>query len=179
MAQRYRSRRRNYRRAPTRKFVWARHVDQLPAGQGRDVGVDLLEQFQQDYGAQLIGSTVVRIRGYVMPFSGENFSGTATGINGIMVDSDNTDITPDATQNQPHNRPHEDWLAWMPWAFTHGDVSSPMQSLATANSAASPWAVDVRSSRKIEELGQGLYMFWQLAPTIGLTWNLSIGLKLP
>ena len=61
--------RRNTRRTPQRKFVWARtqHIFAVGSDQ-RNYGVDLLQQFQQEYGAQLLGATVVRIRGFILPF---------------------------------------------------------------------------------------------------------------
>ena len=65
--------RRGGRRAPLRKFVWARWSGVLnPAGQAVDdpngpSAVNVLSQFENAYGADIIGSTVVRARGAIYP----------------------------------------------------------------------------------------------------------------
>lgn len=163
----------------SRKFVWARHAGAFDPTDTPGVhGVDLLSQFQENYGAQLIGATVVRIRGYVVPTSDGSFTGNFQGRWGILVDSDNTDVT--LASNDPGGRPFEDWMAYQPFSIATGGQSTTLQQVATGNVYANEWAVDVRSSRKIEELGEGLYLFWNLPEsTWGLNWELSIGLKLP
>ena len=129
--------------------------------------------------AQLLGSTVVRIRGYIRPFYSEDASGVWGGTVGMIIDQDNADVETtgnnQGSNNSPVQRPHDDWLAWLPWESQAGTNFGP----ASWNPYASPWAVDIKSSRKIEELGQTLWLFHNSPPTVGLSWNLSIGLKLP
>ena len=54
---------------------------------------------------------------------------------------------------------------------------------ASWNSGASVWAVDVKSSRRIEELGQGLHLWYDTVGSpespVSANYDLSIGLKLP
>lgn len=179
---RMRRRGRSYRRAPLRKFVWARSLGILATGEGTPLGVDLLANFQSEYGAQLLGSTVVRVRGYISPTAtgaGAD-SGGFGGLFGLIVgrDTDNYNAPEMATEQ----REHDDWLAYLPWAVQN--PTSDGQKVVTTNVQASPFAVDIKSSRKIEELGQTLQMWRnQLGPNdqdfIGWEWHLSIGLKLP
>lgn len=146
-------------------------------------GFDLLAQFQQEYGAQLLGATVVRIRGYIRPgpFVGGPV-GTLRGTFGIIVGKDNDDYS-DPTMSV-EQREHDDWLAYLPWVagVPAGDVYSPDIRWTTSNVQADPFAVDIKSSRKVEELGQTLQL-WRSEPTgsgqAGMEWHLSMGLKLP
>lgn len=182
MATRSRRRGRGTRRAPLRKFVWARSQGFLP-GDAPERGLDLLGQFQQEYGAQLLGATVVRIRGFIVP---ANFTspivGTVRGTFGVIVGKDTDDYS--APTLAVEQREHDDWLAYLPWAMNvpPADQYSPDVTRYTSNVQASPFAVDIKSSRKIEELGQTLQL-WRSEPTAaggaGTEWHLSMGLKLP
>ena len=51
----------------------------------------------------------------------------------------------------------------------------------TWNAQASPYAVDIKAQRKLEELNQTLWMFFtpRGKGVITYNWDLSIGLKLP
>ena len=108
-------------RAPMRKWVWARtHGALLPevaAG-----GANLLAPFQEEYGAQLLGSTVMRIRGYLQPFyTGGGAEGVGQSAVGIIVEEDDELTEGGGTGNQPFERPHDDWLAWLPYAVPLND----------------------------------------------------------
>lgn len=168
------------RRAPLRKWVWARS---RATGQEPDVPINLLEQFQTEYGAQLLGATVMRIRGYCEPFFSVAAPGNtiARGVFGFIVEDDNELLTPEPS-DLPAARPHDDWLAWLPWSASGQDPGPAANGLTTWNSQSSMYAVDIKSARKIEELGQGLHLWPQLeAPgaTVTFTYDLSVGLKLP
>lgn len=178
MATRSRGRRARARsRAPLRKFVWARSFGFLGSDSGQ-LGVDLLGNFQQEYGAQLVGATVVRIRGFVIPGQAPGLEGTYGGVYAIMVDSDNTILTD--SRNAVEQREHEDWLAYLPYTIQGIDLRPG--EVATSNAQGNPWAVDIKSSRKVQELGQSLFLFRETplsADSPGMEWHLSIGLKLP
>lgn len=172
---RYRSR--GYRRQVRRKFVWNRVWGTLsPTNQATSItGVDLLQDFRNTPGASTVGSTVMRIRGLLVP-TGIDTVPNAASTFGFLIDSANED--PASGSNMPVNRPEEDWLGWLPWNANLGTVPSEP---GTWNSAASPWAVDIKAARKLEEVGQTLWMFMD-RPTQGtynVYYNLSIGLKLP
>lgn len=181
MARFARARRRGGRRAPLRKFVWARTQDVL-SGPGT-LGADLLEQFQTEYGAQLLGSTVVRIRGYVVPVAttAQTLPTPLTGDWGVIVESDNDLADPADITKAPLSRPHDDWLAWQPFWFG-GGFTGPPTGAGASNPNADAFSVDIKSSRKIEELSQGLHIWYSYVGNTGvvdLHYDLSIGLKLP
>ena len=97
----------------------------------------------------------------------------------MIIDQDNADVKTTGN-NQGSNNSRYSVLTttgWRgsPWESQAGTNFGP----ASWNPYASPWAVDIKSSRKIEELGQTLWLFHNSPPTVGLSWNLSIGLKLP
>lgn len=170
------------RRAPLRKFVWARSFGILATGAGTPLGLDLLGNFQSEYGAQLIGSTVVRIRGYIAPtaIGGGADSLGFGGVWGIIIGRDNDDYTDPLMAVE--QREHDDWLAYLPWAVQNPNLAQ--EQLLSSNVDASPFAVDIKSQRKIEELGQTLQL-WRTqldggdVDWTGWEWHLSIGLKLP
>lgn len=172
---------RGRRRAPLRKFVWARTVGTLSQPTSR--GADLLDVFQSEYGAQLLGATLMRVRGYVIPdMPSAPAAGIATGRVGMIVEQDQ-ELADQAVENTPGARPHDDWFAWLPFIYDRADVAG-LQAPGNAswNSQASPWAVDIKSARKIEELGQGVHIWYdtvQSAGTTNIHYDLSLGLKLP
>lgn len=188
MARRRSYGRRNNRRGKTSKFVWARTSGQVTtqAGQLNSFGVDLLAQFQQEYGAQLLGATFVRARGLMFPRApGISAAAQFGGIAAMIVEQDQ--ILNDEAQRiayQPGNRRHDDWLAWMPFFQVGG--ATPGRP-ATSFNGSSDYNVDIKSSRKIEELGQGLHLWMGHDPNLGgnpeqeidLYYSLSLGLKLP
>lgn len=182
MASRRNFTRRN-RRAPLRKFVWARATGFASAPETS--GVDLLDLFQAEYGAQLLGCTVVRIRGFVTPFvTGGTAGETAvSGRWGIIVESDNELSTQDPLVQGPGARPHDDWMMWAPFSFEPVALGPVGDQPATWNAEASVWGVDIKSNRKIEELGQGLHLWYDYVASggvnVNLDYQLSIGLKMP
>ena len=170
-----RGRTRGFQRQVRRKFVWDRTSAAPTIGQGGPFAVDLLSAFRSQPGATHLGATVMRVRGYIRPVlfdTGPNVGGVV----GMRIDSWNEAVTDDALA--PTAQPNEDWMAWLPWS---GDQIAANDSVASWNSQASVWAVDVKASRKLEELNQTLWLC-TTAPTQGtmvLIYDLSVGLKLP
>ena len=185
--------RRGGRRAPLRKFVWARWSGVLnPAGQAVDdpngpSAVNVLSQFENAYGADIIGSTVVRARGAIYP----DLEGGAAiqGRLGLVVEAreelyniDGTPISnPEVRDSGPMVSPHKDWMMFFPY-FWPANVTTPVSS----NAMSAVTGFDVRANRKIEELGQTLHMYLDefhldaLSQRNGPTWVvMSLGLKLP
>lgn len=172
-----RRRSRGFARQQRRKFVWNRVWGTLSPSSdpATPIGVDLLADFRNTAGASTIGATVMRVRGLISP-TGQGTVPNAASTHGFLIDSVNED--PLERDNMPVNRPEEDWLGWLPWNASLGTVPSEP---ATWNAQGSPWAVDIKAARKLEEVGQTLWMFMD-APTEGqyfVYYNLSIGLKLP
>lgn len=178
---RSRFRGRGSRRAPLRKFVWARTQGVL-SGPGT-LGADLLDAFETEYGAQLLGATVVRIRGFAVPVmtTAGGTPGITNGNWGIIVESDNDLADPADITKAPLGRPHDDWLAWQPF-WTSGGYTGPPSAGGSSNPNADEFSVDFKSARKIEELSQGLHIWYSFVSDTGavdLEYDLSIGLKLP
>lgn len=152
----------------SRKFIWARRTytnQVLVAGVN---WLNLLDQFEAEYGAQLLGATVMRIRG-TLAFEAAVTAPVLSGA-GILVSTDE-DIS-DGVDEGPVNEPHKDWMAYQPIILSN--VS------AAANRF--DWELDVKSNRRMEELGQGLALVVDngiAATTIDMTGAVSVGVKLP
>lgn len=149
------------------------------ASTNQTFGSDMLSQFETDYGAQLIGCTVVRVRGIMWATStgGTGTTNTArmamrvaTG-QGLVLGSP-IPVAADLYQDE-----NADWMLWEPFANVIGPSGQYPTNLLGR-------VVDVKSSRKIGELGERLIMLFTpnpAAPTIvwSYGWDLSIGVKLP
>lgn len=154
--------------------------------------VNLTAPFESTYGAQLIGSTVVTIRGFIAPteFGASEPADQAIWAAGALVSSDallrsgtETEIRDRALQLAPFNNPYDDWMLWVSGRVP-ADVAEAQ--VATSNVGGSEYGIYNRSSRKIEELGQGLYLFPDAStydgvqrPQVYFNYELRIGLKLP
>lgn len=160
--------------SPRRQFVWHRFINtlQLPGPDGQ-IGHDLLAGYRAMEGSDSMGITIMRVRGLIQPTGIEGTGLESGGTFGLLVDSVNSD--PTYPLNAPEQRPHEDWLGWMPWHY----FASPSQASGTWNPNSSIWAVDVKANRKAGELAETLWLWTSTFPT-GITAhiNLSIGMKL-
>jgi len=170
--------RRTVSRGTRRKFIWARH-DVANQSTNQIFGSDLLSQFETLYGAQLIGCTVVRIRGTMWATSEGGVGTTNTARIGVRVESgtglDLSVALPVASG--PFTDDSADWMLWEPFTNTIGPSGQYPHTLIGRT-------IDVRSSRKIDELGMrliGVFGPNPAAPTIEWSygWDLSIGVKLP
>jgi len=167
------------RSAPTRrKFVWVRHTV-TAAVTNQVLGSDLLSQFETDYGAQLIGCTVVRIRGIVFATTAQEGAGADHFRMAARVESgrglDLTAALPAAAG--PFDGENADWMLWQPF-FQVRPLAGTIDGDLVGR------VIDVRASRKLEELDERLVMFVApnpAAPAVAWTygWDLSIGVKLP
>lgn len=139
---------------PRRKLIWARSFSPgvvIPststAVQVPPVRFGLLDPFIAAYGADLIGCTIVRIRGRLW----ESVPGAAaTAVRVGMKINDNR-TPPDASENlyRPDDigGAHDDWFGFHVLA---GGPGTPDDMRYVD--------VDVRSARKLDELGQRLEM---------------------
>ena len=152
MAARIYSRRR-YSSSPRRKKIWARRmIVQSELQPGETQHSLLLWDFEEMYGAQLIGCTVARIRGFI------EVVGTPPGglIYGIRVVTARTvDDIPQGLG--PGSEPHADWMTW--------DVVSVQEPF---------YRFDVKAMRKFEELGQQLVLSVESAGTNPVTWTAGV-----
>ena len=79
------------------------------------------------------------------------------GAIGFRIDAWNED--PLDVDNNPFAQPDEDWMGWLPY-FHYRPVGADLRSEITWNAQASPYAVDIKAQRKLEELNQTLWMFF-------------------
>lgn len=159
--------------------MWVRHfVAATTTGQA--FGSDLLSQFETAYGAQLLGATIVRMRGIMWANAASGQGTTNTFRVGARVLSGALDLSGPVPDQDPWVDENADWMLWEPF----------VQSVATTAAGGDPQDVgmqrmiDNHAARKLEELGESLVMFVgpnPAAPTIvwSYGWDLSIGVKLP
>jgi hypothetical protein len=167
-------------RAPLRQFIWARYATSLIVPTEGGINRDILEDFEAEYGADLVGATVVRIRGIIALStpSGEQGSDVVVAAGIRVYGERNTPSNSDnlASEPGPFSGPHADWMMYKPifMGTTLGYVEREVE-------------IDVKANRKIEELGQSLMISLEqdsAASTAANTAydafvNLSLGLKLP
>lgn len=162
------ARRRVSRGTARRKLVWARRAEeQFAVAAGNFNGLNLLGDFETAYGANLIGCTVVRIRIRWAPFVADTTGQPVAGMGVRVVDEADISTSVSTSPLGPMNDIHADWMAW--------DTSVATQTLA-GGSQVGPLVsryVDVKAMRKVDELGQGLYMLVDHVAAIPVTYSVS------
>lgn len=163
-------------RSNRRKFVWARQDGVLVPG--TNFSEDLLTQFKERAGGQvLIGATVVAVRGYVKP----NVAGGLLSRGRVAIRVCNEqDVEGDPPGQGPvADGTENDWMGFWPWIV---DGTKTVTGDGTWNVGGSPWAIDVRAQRKMEELNETLGIFYaNIAASddpSAIDYDLSVGLKL-
>ena len=96
----------------------------------------------------------------------------------MIIDQDNADVETtgnnQGSNNSPVQRPHDDWLAWLPWESQAGTNFGPHRGTRTRPHGLWTSSPAGRSRSSVRPSGSST-----TPPTVGLSWNLSIGLKLP
>lgn len=142
-------------RAPKRKLVWARtliggSIASQAAPQDTQF-VNLLGQFETAYGADMLGCTIMRIRGVVTWSSGEGVLETDMLIVGARIATAETSGVPTPSSLDDSKGPatsvHDDWMFYQ-----------PMRAAAVGGHEN---VIDVRSMRRLDELGQYLLVAFQ------------------
>ena len=123
-----------------RKLVWGRFFTNSSIITAGDVKLTPLADLETALGANLIGATVMRLRGRFVYLS---TTGTVSVQTGIMVGS----ATVAAGQVTPLNR-YEDWMYW--------DSYHSSGAGFTAIEPALPIHLDLKAKRKLEEVDQEL-----------------------
>lgn len=151
-----RSRRRGYRTArPRRKRIWARSFNSgttiaaaVSPAFAAPGAFNLLSTFETNYGANLVGVTVARIRGhYAILGANTDTVAIRAGIRvGSSEDFSSPRVADDLFDPATDGGAFDDWMSFEVMGSTPGYVSTDAQYRA----------VDVRSMRKVDELGQQL-----------------------
>ena len=130
--------------APQRKMIWAREVGTTTDDLTR---VDLLSDFRAQLGSDVVGTTAIRIRGDIAAHTVAP-AGTGTVpsfVVGVRVASE---VIVDTADVDPAVDLHEDWMYWR--------TVLPFQDEADMFFGVT---LDVKSMRKIDELGCTLFMY--------------------
>lgn len=159
-----------------RKLIWARMAPAITSLAIRDNGngglvetQDLLTTFRSQAGitAGPVGLTIMRIRlqiSFYLPAS--SFFGEIMATGGVYYGIKIYDLVDAAVQEAseqpargPQLDPHADWMAWgraVPPRIDDGGATTSNVPIAVGN-----YEVDVRSMRKLDELGQTIALAMQ------------------
>lgn len=157
-------------RGSSRKFVWARKIGGGIVGDSGFV-TDMFDDFRAAYGADILGSTIERVRGVIF-WNANNL--TLDGIHAVaglrVADEGNLSAS---TNEPPLAQPHADWMMWDATVLDDGSPGNYLNDRRT---------IDVKAARKLEELGQTLMLGFEhdaVGSSVEVRYNLSMGLKLP
>lgn len=166
-------------------MFWVRFTNSFTASSGNDAEiVNLLSDFQTEYGADLFGFTVTRIVGnFKTRASGGTVPDTVRVSSGIRVEDQqaiaNTNTDTEQGELSPFFDPYTDWM----WARNEYHVNSAASEAAVVLNT-SRVDIDLRSQRRLDELGQSLYLFNQFdrgttVTSISYQYNLNMLMKRP
>lgn len=175
------TRRRRYSAGTARrKLIWARSLSlDSTATPAAGVAHDLLAQFRTDGGSSL-GATVTRVR---IDFTLVWTLAAATDIpfNSLAVGAIVDQLQLDQTEvPRPGDEEHADWMFWKRFSAVP-EYSALTGTAGVTVTAHHAW--DIRSQRKVEELGQTLWFVVDPTYTgsnvLSCRANASVLLKLP
>lgn len=182
-------------RRPRREFEWVHSAgaEIVPFGEGvPGTGVwDLLAGARERWGAgALRGATVVSVKGYLLPLPTNGFTGVQDmfGTFGIRTVESTLPAPIEAAEfPTPTGIEEQNWQFLSSFHLFEAEVfgtEPPNYTVSTATPAASPWVIDVRSSRVLDQIGKtlGLFVAGGTPPPgtsdTTIYWSLRIGLKL-
>lgn len=190
------SSRRGFRARPRRKLIWARHADGIIIPTGDPAGTQgryLLEHFEDRYDADLIGCTIMRIRGTITAAlvgdsdAQEGYAAIRCGAR--VTDHADLDQTDYANNAMYESQAYADWMMFEPFML---DASGAIDSgeIAEASAASEIRRVDVRAKRRLQELNETLELLVGRPATDSseppfntmaarVRWDLSILIALP
>lgn len=155
-----------------RKLVWARTAEeQFSVAAGQFNGLNLLGAFETAYGANLIGCTIMRVRLRWAPFSAAT-TGQPVAAMGVRVATE-ADLVSSAPTDPlgPVNDLHADWMAWdtsvVSLLYGSGGPGTDQPGPAMSR------YIDVRSMRKVDELGQALYALFDHVSAAAVVYSVS------
>lgn len=150
-------------RAPRRKLVWARNITGPNTG---DLRYSPLVSFYAASGLTKVpGVTIARMRGAISINPASGVSGGLAILGARVTDAADI-VAPIATTN-PGTDLHNDWMLFMPVQVPYPTADDPDQITTY---------FDVKAARKMEEVGQDLSIFVDVAPTT--TWSLVVSILL-
>lgn len=145
---------------PRRRMFWAQqNVMQTTTG-SQPIGnqpLNLLGEFEDEYGADLFGFTVTRIRGHLtFAFDQTDVVERHDPSYGIRVSSEAQTATTNTNLERlgtaPVEDPHADWM----WVYNDTLYTNLNTGWMYAQYKVD---VDIKAQRRLDELGQSLYLF--------------------
>ena len=160
---------------PRRKLIWARTIQpsvslntQITAAPYRQ---DLLSAFETAYGAQLIGCTVMRMRGVIR--LGPSSAGTSNVVVAARIGDASELVGASIAQQSPVTDQTADWMMYQPLVT---EVTAERDSSTIVY-------FDVKARRKLDELQQSLLLYAggdnPAASTAAFNYTLSLLIALP
>lgn len=149
-------------RRPRRKLIWARHAFGVVVGVGGTFSSFPLGILEAQYGAQLIGATIMRVRGVITCTITNSIPPTAQAYAAIRIGlrvTDHADLAPQdyGVGAMYGNQAHADWFMFEPFMLDNAGVATLDEEVDTT-AASEIRHIDVRARRKIEELDQTVEM---------------------
>lgn len=156
------SRSRTISRRPRRKLVWARWASDLAVGNGGIIALAPLSHFETTYSSQLIGCTLMAIRGTItVSLRGPTFIGGATASGRVRVGmrvTDHADLAPQdyAIDAMFNNQAHADWFMFEPFCLHNSGTIAAAGDEVDTTTASETRQIHVKAMRKFQELDQTL-----------------------
>lgn len=167
-------------------MFWVRTNNQFAASAANSAGiVDVLAGFNTAYGADLFGFTITRIVGNMTMTSSDTAPAPPYMWSvGLRVEDGSTIAAVNTDAEQRTLAPDEDpYSDWMYATNRHGFSTS--EGNVGLSSGPNRWEIDIRSQRRLDELGQSLYLFTGadlgggLVETTQLSYDLNVLCKRP
>lgn len=181
---------------PRRKLVWVRTADGIVIPDDGTVGTQVrypLTQFEGTYGANLIGCTVLRVRGVITAvLTGDTgITQSYAAVRFAMRVTDHADLNLGDYQEGAlyGNQAQADWFLFEPFMLDNStDITSGEEPETVT--AGQIRMVDVKARRKVEEVDQTLELLCGRPVTtstqppanvgdVRVRWDLSILVALP
>lgn len=149
-----------------RRMFWARElIDETVSFTDRAQIVDLLLRFSTEYGADLFGFTVTRIVGNLTYWqdSADPDGGEPQGVSvGIRVEDRASvqaiDTSAERLTTIPASDPFSDWM-YVTNRYYNGFAGGTIGSVQSLISTENRWEIDLKAQRRLDELGQSLYLY--------------------
>lgn len=161
MLRRRSSSRRGFSPRAKRKLVWVRNAFGVVVNPGGQFNSFPLGQFEGSYGAQLIGCTVMRVRGVITCcIAGASTGQAIAAVRVALRVTDHADLnqTDYALGAMYGNQAQADWFMFEPFMLDNSGVSIVNEEV-DSTTAGEIRHIDVRARRKIQELDQTLELF--------------------
>lgn len=180
-----RSNRRPIARGPKRNLFWARtSVTHSPSSpDDLSFRFDLLSDFNTVYGASLFGFTVTRTIIHLDNWTGDATTqtrlpwGAGIRVADRVIEDSVVDTESEQQMQDPISDPYADWMFYHRWDAMSGD--------GTSRGIGYRQDFDIKSQRKLSELGQSLYLIGGVGLDVDgvdygfTTFNVQLLLKQP